>query len=95
MRTFTIRLSRNGRQAGTVTFDETGGSIVSDLDDISCDGTITGVRGFGYDTDTTDISLRHFLRNPQQAVGMHPHITDTHFGDSALLATVGSVDEQE
>ena len=93
MRTFTITLTRYGREDGAFTFDETGAVTAQQMENMSGDGKITDVRGFGDDEKTLDLSIRAFLRAPQSVVGMHPHISDTHFGDSVLFAVVQAVVE--
>jgi hypothetical protein len=94
MRTFTITLTRYGRVEGTVTFTDDGTVTDQTMENLSGDGKLLTVLGFGEDTNAQDLSLRAFLRNPQSVVGMHPFTEDTHFGQSALLGQVQSVLER-
>ena len=92
---FTLNLTRDGRPAGTITISEDSAAVTADVPNLSGDARITGVRGFGYDTAILDVSVRHFVRDPQVVVGMHPHILDSAYGQSAIYATVASVTVDE
>ncbi len=93
MRTFTITLTRYGRTEGTITFTDDGSATAQTMENLSGDGKILTVLGFGEDTKVQDLSLRAFLRSPQTVVGMHPFVEDTHFGESVLFGQVQTVVE--
>jgi len=93
VRTFTITLTRYGKTEGTVTFTEDGTVTAHAMENLSGDGKLLTVLGFGEDLNTQDLSLRAFLRNPQAVVNMHPFTEDTHYGQSVLLGQVDTVVE--
>jgi hypothetical protein len=93
MRSFTITLTRYGRMEGTVTFTSEGDVTAQAMENLSGDGRLVSVLGFGEDTNTQDLSLRAFLRDPRTVVGMHPFVEDTHYGQSVLLGQVDTVVE--
>ncbi|WIE81135.1 hypothetical protein [Curtobacterium sp. MCSS17_016] len=94
MRTFTITLTRYGKTSGTVTFTDDGTVTEQAMENLSGDGRLLTVLGFGEDTNTQDLSLRAFLRNPRAVVGMHPFVEDTHYGQSVLFGQVAAVAER-